>query len=120
VSNPRLAHERVAFRQSAGERWSTDHPAFTDPHIFHRYVIASSGPNFADEANYAREHDRLPVRLHFVMEESDSEVATLERFLDTLASRAYAGLKVSNQVLNCTHCAIEPPAFQAGLVAVFA
>ena len=72
-----------------------------------------------DEANYAREHDRLPVRLHFVMEESDSEVATLERFLDTLASRAYAGLKVSHQVLNCTHCAIVPPAFQAGLVAVF-
>lgn len=33
---------------------------FRDPHIFHRYVIASSGPNFDDEANYACEHDRLP------------------------------------------------------------
>ena len=53
------------------------------------------------------------------MEESESEVATLERFLDTLTSRAYAGLKVSHQVLNSTHCAIVPPAFQAGLVAVF-
>jgi hypothetical protein len=54
-----------------------------------------------------------------VMEYLDSEVATVERFLDTLTSRAYAGLRVSHQVLNCTHCAIVPPAFQAGLVSVF-
>ena len=97
-----------ADRTSAGRPWGITFALYTlfrDPHIFHRYVIASSGPNFDDEANYAREHDRLPVRLHFVMEESDSEVAQLERFLDTLASRAYAGLKVSHQVLNCTHCA---------------
>jgi uncharacterized protein len=109
-------------RTLLGHSWGATFALYTlfrDPHVFHRYVIASSGPNFDDEANYAREHDRLPVRLHFVMEESDSEVATLERFLDTLASRAYAGLKVSHQVLNCTHCAIVPPAFQAGLVAVF-
>ena len=49
--------------------------------------VASFGPNFDDEANYATEHDRLPVRLHFVMEESESEVATLERFLNTLTNR---------------------------------
>ena len=76
-------------RTLLGHSWGATfglHP-LRDPDEFHRYVIASSGPNFDDEANYAREHDRLPVRLHFVMEESESEVATLERFLDTLTSR---------------------------------
>ena len=69
--------------------------------------MASSEPNFDDEANYAREHDRLPVRLHWVMEPYESGPATLERFL--VASRAYTGLQVSHQVLNCTHCAMVPP-----------
>ena len=109
-------------RTLLGHSWGATFALYTlfrDPHVFHRYVIASSGPNFDDEANYAREHNRLPVRLHWVMEESESEVATLERFLDTLTARAYAGLKVSHQVLKSTHCAIAPSAFQAGLVAVF-
>jgi predicted alpha/beta superfamily hydrolase len=109
-------------RTLLGHSWGATFALYTlfrDPHVFHRYVIASSGPNFEFEADYAREHDRLPVRLHWVMEESESEVATLERFLDTLTSRRYAGLEVSHQVLNCTHCAIVAPAFQAGLVSVF-
>lgn len=37
---------------------------FRDPQVFHRCVIASSGPNFDDEAAFARNNDRLPVRLH--------------------------------------------------------
>ncbi len=92
---------------------------FRDPRVFHRYVIASSGPNFDDEARYAQEHDRLPARLHVVIEESDPEVPNLLRFLDLLANREYAGLEVSHQLMDSTHCAIVAPAFQAGLVAVF-
>lgn len=115
-----------AYRADPGDRTLLGHSwgatfgfytLFRDPHVFHRYVMASSEPNFDDEANFALEHDRLPVRLHWVMEPYESGPAIVERFL--VAARAYAGLQVSHQVLNCTHCAMVAPAFQAGLVSVF-
>jgi len=139
VASPALAGQAAAFwrflyqelvplieseyRADSGDRTLLGHSwgatfalytLFRDPRVFRRYVIASSGPNFDDEATYARDHDRLPVRLHVVMEESDSEVANLQRFLDLLASREYAGLEVSHQLVDCTHCAMVAPAFQAG------
>jgi uncharacterized protein len=111
-----------ADRTLLGHSWGGTfafYTLFREPRVFHRYVIASSGANPEDEAAYAREHDQLPVRLHVVMEQSDSEVANLQQFLGVLASRDYGGLEVSHQLLDCTHCAIVAPAFQAGLVAVF-
>lgn len=109
-------------RALLGHSWGATfafYTLFREPHVFRRYVIASSGPNMADETTYAREHDTLPVRLHVVMEKSDSEVANLERFLGHLESREYVGLEVSYELMDRTHCAIVAPAFQAGLVAVF-
>ena len=111
-------------RTLLGHSWGGEFALFTlfrDPSVFQRYVVASAKPPFDDEADYVRDHDSLPVRIHFVMEDWDSEeVANLERFLQILGTRAYAGLRVTHQLLSCTHCAIVPPAFQAGLVAVFA
>ncbi len=108
-------------RTLLGHSWGGTFAAYTlfrDPPVFQRYVIVSSNPDPDAEAAYGREHDRLPVRLHWVMEESDPEVTAVQRYLDALPSR-YADLRVSHQVLDRTHCAVVAPAFQAGLVAVF-
>jgi hypothetical protein len=52
---------------------------------------------------------------------NDYERPFLERFMPALEGRQYAGLKLTYQSIpNCTHCAVVAPAFQAGLVTVFA
>jgi hypothetical protein len=50
----------------------------------------------------------------------DEDIANLESFVSRLESRRYSGLTLTHQVIvDSTHCAVVPPAFQAGLVAVF-
>jgi predicted alpha/beta superfamily hydrolase len=93
---------------------------FRQPRLFRRYVVVSATPNLGDEEEYARQHERLPVRLHLVMEDTDNdEVSKLTSFVNRLATRNYDGLEVSHELMHSTHCAVVPPAFQSGLVAVF-
>ena len=107
-----------------GHSWGADfalHALFQHPTLFQRYVVASPEPDLDDERNYAARHDSLPVRLHLVVEDMQAdEVTRLESFAGLLESRGYAGLTLTQQVLTqTTHCAMVPPAFQSGLVAVF-
>jgi predicted alpha/beta superfamily hydrolase len=111
-------------RTLLGHSWGADFALFAlfqDPALFRRYVVASPEPNLDDEQAYAARHNDLPVRLHLVVEDmQDEDVARLESFAARLESRGYAGLTLTRQVLaHTTHCAMVPPAFQAGLVAVF-
>ncbi len=100
---------------------------FKQPQLFQRYVIASAQPLLDEERSYAEHHDSLPVRLHLVWDVtgsepdfSDENVSCVKSFVDTLESRRYADFRLTHQfITNCTHCAVVPPAFQAGLVAVF-
>ena len=114
----------AADRTLLGHSWGADfalYALFESPELFRRYVVASPGPNLEDEQNYAAHHDSLPVRMHLVMEDmKDEDVEWLGSFVSRLESRHYSGLALTHQVIpNTTHCAVVPPAFQAGLVAVF-
>ena len=113
-----------ADRTLLGHSWGGDfalYALFQQPTLFQRYVVASPEPNLDDERHHAARHDSLPVRLHLVVEDlQPDEVARLESFAALLESRGYAGMTLTHQVLaQTTHCAMVPPAFQSGLVAVF-
>ena len=113
-----------ADRTLLGHSWGADfalYVLFQHPTLFQRYVVASPEPKLDDEQSYADRHDNLPVRLHLVVEDMQAEeVARLESFAALLESRGYAGMSLTHQVLaQTTHCAMVPPAFQSGLVAVF-
>lgn len=111
-------------RTLLGHSWGGDFALYTlfqHPRLFQRYVVASFTPSVDDEQNYAKHHDSLPVRLHLAMEDmTEEEVSNFKSFVTLLESRRYAGLTLTHQVIaSNTHCAVVPPAFQAGLVAVF-
>jgi predicted alpha/beta superfamily hydrolase len=113
-----------ADRTLLGHSWGADfalYSLFQNPHLFRRYVVASPEPNLEDENYYAAHHDSLPVRMHLIAEDmKDEDVQRLESFVDRLESRHYSGLALTHQVIpQTTHCAMVPPAFQAGLVSVF-
>lgn len=93
---------------------------FRDPPMFQRYVIVSSGAPPEDESTYAHHHHDLPVRLHLVTEQTDPDEGEIGDLLTTLSKRGYPTFDVTAQRIDCTHCAIVPAAFQAGLVAVLA
>jgi len=94
---------------------------FRRPKLFHRYVAASATPAPHDEVSYAESHDDLPVRLHLVMEDGNTEgVSTQESFVERLRGRGYPRLALTDEViLEGTHSAMVPSAFQSGLVRLF-
>ena len=93
-------------RSLLGRSWGADfaiYAMFQQPELFQRYVVASSSGNLVME------------------DQSDEDTANLHHFVSRLESRHYGGLTLTHQVIaNSTHCAVVPPAFQAGLVAVLA
>lgn len=102
---------------------------FQQPQLFHRYVVGSpdlphgNGFILDAEQKYAEQHTALPVCLYLAYGEAeinDYERPFLERFLNALESRSYAGFTLTYDVIpKYTHCAVVAPAFLAGLVAVF-
>ncbi len=96
---------------------------FHQPSLFQRYVVVSPELTFGYEQKYAEQHDSLPVRMYLSSGErelNEEELARFNSFIGVLESRQYAGFTLTYQIIaNCTHCAVVPPAFQAGLVSVF-
>jgi predicted alpha/beta superfamily hydrolase len=96
---------------------------FQQPQVFQRYVVASvylgEGQDLITIS--PKQHDTLPVRLHLVNEVANEEdIAHFRAYIELLESQHYSGFRLTHQVMtNYTHCAVVPPAFQAGLVAVF-
>ena len=101
---------------------------FQQPHLFQRYVVASAYIDLDAEQKYAAHHDSLPVRLHLVQDivggtadPNNEDHSRFTSFVSSMESQQYTGLRLTHQfVLNSTHCAMMAPAFQTGLVAVFA
>ncbi len=113
-----------ANRTFIGHSWGGGfafYALFQQPLLFQRYVIASGGFEAADEQKYAEQHNSLPVRLHLFNEIANEEdAAQTKSMMATLESRQYAGFRLTHQLMaDIKHCAVVPPAFQAGLVAVF-
>ncbi len=94
---------------------------FRQPQMFHRYVVASAWFPEDVERHYAEHHAQLPARLHLATEGgNEDDISRHSAFVHVLERRDYEHFKLSHQIIpGCTHCAVVPSAFQAGLVAVF-
>jgi predicted alpha/beta superfamily hydrolase len=113
-----------ADRTLLGHSWGGDfalYSLFLEPTLFRRYVVASADCGRTDEEKYAASHTSLPARLHLVVEDMEEEGVQLQTSLvRQLEDRHYTDLGLTSQVIaHSTHCAVVPPAFAAGLVAVF-
>jgi uncharacterized protein len=115
-----------ADRTLIGHSWGGEFAYYTlfyQPDLFQRYVVVSAVPTFDYEQIYADHHDTLPVRMYMACGEPELEgdMADFNLFASTMESRGYAGFRLTHQLFaSCTHCAVVAPAFQVGLVAVFA
>lgn len=102
---------------------------FHQPELFQHYIVVSpsipyyKGVILDDERTYAEHHDDLKVRLYLAFGEpelDDYNLPYLNPFLEALKGRNYPGFRLIEQAIaNCDHCAVQAPAFQAGLVAVY-
>jgi hypothetical protein len=117
----------AADRTLLGHSWGglfALYALFHQPELFQRYVVVSPDLTFDYEQKYAEQHDSLPVRMYLASGASELDedgLSSFSSFISTLESRRYAGFTLTHQIIaNCTHCAVVAPAFQAGLVAVFA
>jgi len=123
----------AADRTLLGHSWGglfALYTLFHQPHLFQRQVVVSpdlphgNGVLLDYEQKYAEQHTTLAVRLYLAYGEpevNDYKRPFLEPFLSALQSRPYAGFTLTYQTFaNCTHCAVVAPAYQAGLLAVFA
>ena len=106
---------------------------FSEHRLFKGYVAASPSLWYANEflfnyeAEYAKNHKRLPVDLFLSVggqEEEDSPKArmtsNLIRFAGQIRARHYEGLSVTSVTFpEYGHSGAAAPAFQAGLSAIF-
>ncbi len=117
----------TADRTLLGHSWGGNfafHALFHQPHLFQRYVVLSPGLPFDTEKKYSQEHESLPVNIYLAYGEKELDeegLSNFKSFILILEDRRYAGFKLTHQIIpKCTHCAVVAPAYQAGLVAVFA
>ena len=93
-----------------------------DPGLFSAYMSASpavpydGGYTFKQEAEYARTHKDLPVKLFLAVGGSEGLAAPVQEFMKTLQSRGYKGLKIETRVLEGErHASNKPELFNRGL-----
>lgn len=109
---------------------------FSEPTLFDGYILGSPSLWFGDhammrtEAEYAESHTDLPARVYMYIGEYEvpggerrnnryDMVGDNARFEARLASRAYPGLTLTNEVLNDEdHLTVAPRGFTKGLIAM--
>ena len=99
---------------------------FADPGLFSGYIAASPAVThdaryaFKQEAEYARTHKELPVRLYLAVGGSEGLTNPVKEFMQTLQSRGYKGLKLETRVLEGErHASNKPELFNRGLRFLF-
>jgi uncharacterized protein len=111
--------DRTLLGHSMGANFAL-YTLFHQSDLFQRCVTASFDPVLDHEQNFAKNNDRLPVRLHMIWEgRSDEDLARPRALVDQLATRRYGGLRMTHETIVGTHCAMVPFAYQSGLVHVF-
>lgn len=109
---------------------------FSEPTLFDGYILGSPSLWFGDhammrtEAEYAESHKDLPARVYMYIGEYEvpggerrnnryDMVGDNARFEARLASRAYPGLTLTNEVLHDEdHLSVAPRGFTKGLIAM--
>ncbi len=99
---------------------------FADPGLFSAYIAASPAvpyddrSTFKQEAEYARTHKELPVKLFLAVGGLEELSTPVQEFMHTLQSRSYKGLKLETRVIEGErHAGNKPETFNRGLRFVF-
>jgi predicted alpha/beta superfamily hydrolase len=97
---------------------------FSDPSLFSAYLAACPavvlGPFFKQEADYARVHKDLPVKLYVAVGGWDELSGPVQEFVHIIRSRNYGGLQLEARVIEGErHAGIAPEAFNRGLRFLF-
>ena len=99
---------------------------FSDPGLFSAYIVASPDVRYGDgyvfkqEAEYARTHKGLPVKLYLAVGEAEELNAPVQKFIKVLESRGYQALKLKTRVIEGErHASNKPELFNRGLRFVF-
>jgi predicted alpha/beta superfamily hydrolase len=97
---------------------------FSDPSLFSAYLAACPavvlGPFFKQEADYARVHKDLPVKLYVAVGGWDELSGPVQEFVHIVRSRNYGGLQLEARVIEGErHAGIAPEAFNRGLRFLF-
>ncbi len=116
---------RVLMGHSFGGTF-TLYALFTEPELFSGYVAGSPavvfGDNFAfkQEAEYAKSHQDLPVRLYLFVGGSEDLRYPVEEFMKVLRGRNYPGLEIETRTLEDErHAGVKPEGFNRGLRYIF-
>jgi uncharacterized protein len=99
---------------------------FAEPGLFSAYLSASPAVPYDDryafkqEAEYARTHKELPVKLFLAVGGAEGLTNPVKEFMQTLQSRGYKGLKLETRVIEGErHAGNKPETFNRGLRFLF-
>ncbi|MBN1220705.1 MAG: alpha/beta hydrolase [Anaerolineae bacterium] len=95
---------------------------FAEPGLFSGYVAASPAVPFGDgaifeqEAEYASQHQDLPVKLYLSVGELEPLAPPVKAFIEVMNERGYRGLKMETRIIEGErHSGNKPEAFNRGL-----
>jgi hypothetical protein len=119
------ASQRALMGSSFGGTF-TLYVMFTEPSLFSGYLAASPvvpfGNGFAikQEADYAKSHKDLPVRLFLCVGEVEDLRWPVEQFMQILSERNYTGLEMETRTIpGEDHASNKPEAYNRGIRFLF-
>jgi len=125
-ANYRADSSRRVLQGSSYAGLFTLYAMFADPGLFSAYMSASPAVTYDDryafkqEAEYARTHKELPVKLFLAVGGSEGLTTPVREFMQTLQSRGYKGLKLETRVIEGErHAGNKPELFNRGLRFLF-
>jgi uncharacterized protein len=125
-SNYRADPSQRALMGSSYGGTFTLYALFSEPGLFNGYVAASpvvvygNGFAFKQEADYARDHKVLPVRLFLSVGGAEELGQPVEEFMQVLNKRGYTGLEMETRIIEGErHAGNKPEAYNRGLRFVF-
>lgn len=119
------ADQRTLMGSSYGGTF-TLYALFSEPGLFDGYISASPvvvyGDRFAfkQEADFARNHKDLPVRLFLSVGGAEELRQPVEEFMQVLSERNYTGLEMETRIIEGErHAGNKPEAYNRGLRFIF-
>jgi predicted alpha/beta superfamily hydrolase len=125
-ANYRADPSQRALQGSSYAGLFTLYALFRDPGLFSAYMSASPAVPYdhgyivKQEAEFARAHKDLPVKLFLAVGGSEGLTSSVEDFMQTLRSRNYKGLQLETRVIEGErHASNKPELFNRGLRFLF-
>jgi predicted alpha/beta superfamily hydrolase len=125
-ANYRADSSRRVLQGSSYAGLFTLYALFADPGLFSAYMAGSPDVKYADgytfkqEAEYARTHQDLPVKLFLAVGGSEELAGPVREFMRVIQSRGYKGLKIETRVIEGErHSGTKPELFNRGLRFLF-